>query len=75
MKSYQIRLAVRNQGLSYREGGCAYHFDLGREGRTWLVQLPPTDAQYESVNLSEEDIATLAPRIQKFLSRTWWFGV
>jgi hypothetical protein len=75
MKSYQIRRAARNQGLSYREGDQALHFDLAREGRTWLVQLPPTGAQYGRVNLSETDIATVAPRIQKFLSRVWWFGI
>lgn len=75
MKNYQIELAARNQGLIYREGDRAFHFDLARNGRTWLVQLPSTGAQFESVDLSEADLATLVPRIQKFLSRIWWFGI
>lgn len=75
MQSYKIQLEARNQGLSYREGERSYHFGLARDGKTWFVQFPPTDGQFNVVNLSETDIAVLTSRIQKFLSRIWWLGI
>lgn len=75
MSGYEIRLEARNQGLRYLEGARELHFDLARTGRTWVVQLPPTDARFERVHLSATDMEDLAPRIQQFLSRVWWFGV
>ena len=75
MNGYQIRLEARNQGLSYSEGDRTLHFDVAREGRSWLVQIPPTDARFERVQLSKTDIENVAPRIQEFLSRVWWFGI
>jgi len=75
MSGHQVRLEARNQGLSYCEDGRLLRFDLSRQGRTWLVQLPPTGDQFKPVVLSEREVAAVLPRIEKFLSRIWWFGV
>jgi hypothetical protein len=74
MSDYQVKLDARNQGLSYRDGSRVYRFNLERAGDTWTVQLPSTGAQFESLVLSDLELATLVPRIERFLSRIWWFG-
>ena len=73
---YTIRFAARNEGLRYEDASGVYRFDLGREGKMWLVQLPPSKGeQYVPVALTESKASTILPRIEAFLSRVRWLGV
>lgn len=76
MRDYRISLDGRNQGLSYSDASGVYRFNLSREGKTWLVHLPPTKGEAFAAHfLTPQEQALLFPRIRTFLSRIWWFGI
>jgi len=76
MRDYQISLQARNEGLSYEDASGIYHFNLSRQGKTWIVQLPPTKGDtFTPHSISPQEQELLFPRIHQFLSRIWWLGM
>ena len=76
MTDYTISLAAKNEGLRYEDAADVYRFDLERQGKTWLVQLPPSKGtQYLPTTLTETEASTILPRVQTFLSRVKWLGI
>ncbi len=76
MRDYRVTIEAKNQGVRYEDDSGIYRFDLARDGKVWRVHLPPTRGErLEVVTLSSEQRRLILPRIQKLLSRIWWFGV
>jgi hypothetical protein len=76
MRSYQILLHAKNEGLSYEDASGIYHFDISLESKTWTVHLPPSKGmEFVRHDLSLQEQELLFPRIKKYLSRIWWLGV
>lgn len=76
MKSYQILLQAKNEGLSYEDTTGIYHFDISLEGKTWTVHLPPSKGmKFVRHNLTLQEQELFLPRIKKYLARIWWLGV
>jgi hypothetical protein len=76
MKSYQILLQAKNEGLSYEDASGIYHFDISLESKTWTVHLPPSKGmKFVRHYLTFQEQELLFPRIKNYLSRIWWLGV
>lgn len=76
MRDYRISLVGRNQGLSYSDASGVYRFNLSRQGKTWLVHLPPTKGEaFAAYPLTSDEKDLLFPRIRTFLSRIFWLGI
>jgi hypothetical protein len=76
MKSYQILLQAKNEGLSYEDASGIYHFDISLESKTWTVHLPPSKGmKFVRHYLTFQEQELLFPRIKKYLSRILWLGI
>ncbi len=76
MRDYQILLQAKNEGLSYEDASGLYRFNLSRQGKSWVVHLPPSRGEtFAPYSLSPQEQELLFPRIRQFLSRIWWFGI
>jgi hypothetical protein len=71
-----VKLRARNQLLRYQDASGIFHFSVARSGKQWLVHLPPSFGRgSEPHPLSPGEADRVLPRIERFLSRIWWFGV
>lgn len=76
MSDYTVRFSARNEVVSYQGSEGLLHFNVGRVGKEWLVCLPPLVAPRGDPHfLGANEARTVLPRVRKFLSRIWWFGV
>ena len=76
MWDYQILLQAKNEGLRYEDASGVYRFNLSRQGKTWVVHLPPSSGEtFAPYSLSPQEQELLFPRIHRFLSRIWWLGI
>ena len=74
--NFQVRLVAKNEGLEYEDSSGTYRFDLGRDGKTWLVHLPCAKVGGDSLHrFTEEDRTRILHRIEGDLKRIWWFGI
>jgi hypothetical protein len=75
-EKYRIRLASKNEGLEYEDDEGIYRFAVELSKGVWFVQLPPSKgSSYSTHVLTDEERQRLFPRIIKYLSRVWWFGL
>ena len=74
-KGYTVRLVARNEGLEYRDEFDVYRFNVRLAGKKWTVVLPGSKGEhYVTHELSEEERATILPRISKYLGGRKYFG-
>jgi hypothetical protein len=69
-KEYSVRLVAQNEGVQYRGPEGVYEFDVSRDGREWIVFLPPVP-EFRS----QRDESQVVGRVSSALSRIWWFGI
>jgi len=77
MVEFHISLQARNGGLRYKDASGTYRFNLSREGKTWVVHLPPSkekDMEFLLHYLSAEERELLYPRKKAYLSRICWLS-
>jgi hypothetical protein len=67
-KEYSIRLIARNEGLEYRDAHGVYRFQLGRDGREWILYLPPIP------EIRDANESLVIDRVKARLSKIWWLG-
>lgn len=76
MLAPRITLEAKNEGLHYEDSSGIYHFNLSRQGKTWVVHLPPSKGEAHALySLTPQDQERIFPSIRSFLSRIWWFGI
>jgi len=76
MPGHRIRLVARNEGLRYREGSSVYNFGVHREGKTWVVHLPPSKGEdFAPCDFHPQTHELMLSRIRDYLSRIWWLGI
>jgi hypothetical protein len=68
-KEYSVRLVARNEGVRYGGPEGVYEFDVNRNGREWIVFLPPVP------EIRSQDESLVIGRVSAALSRIWWFGI
>jgi hypothetical protein len=67
-RGYTVRLVARNEGVEYRDQFDVYRFDVTLAGKKWTVVLPGSQGeQYATHELSDDERATILPRISKYL--------
>ena len=67
--SFSVKLIDRTEAVEYREDSNTYQFDLGKEGRTWIIYLP------SAPDTAPGDADRILARITAYLRKRWWFGV
>ena len=65
-----ITLVDRNEVLHYQDSLGSYTFDVGLQGKRWIVYLLPRKG-----TMSQQEQARLFPHIKAYLCRRWWFGI
>ena len=76
MKKYSVRLQARKTLLRYQDPSGVFHFSTSLSGKHWSVYLPPSFGSSSKPHpLSATEVDRILPRIERFLSRIWWFGV
>lgn len=71
----RIRLTARNERIHHQDAGGVYRYDVAKKGNEWIVRLPPSkDDSFAPYVLSPDEREPILPRIEKYLSRIWWFG-
>jgi hypothetical protein len=73
---YSVSLVGRNEAVEYRDRFGQYHFDIGHEGKQWVILLPGSKgADYQPHELTPDEERRIVPRLKKYLSRIWWLGI
>ena len=73
---FRIRLEAKNEGLEYQDPFGSYRFDIGRDGKTWLVHLPCAKVGGSPQHrFTDEERNRILPRVEADLRRIWWFGI
>ena len=74
-RDYTVRLVARNEGVEYRDQFDVYRFNVTLAGKKWTVVLPGSKGeQYATHELSDDERATILPRISKYLEGRKYFG-
>jgi hypothetical protein len=66
-KEFSVTLIDRTEVVEYRDANSVYRFDLGKQGREWIVYLPP------SPDMPSAEAEKILGRITAYLSKRWWF--
>jgi len=66
-KEFSVMLIDRTEVVEYRDANSVYRFDLGKQGREWIVYLPP------SRDMPAAEAEKILGRITGYLSKRWWF--
>ena len=76
MKQYSVSLLARNELVRYQDSSLILHFSTKLSAKRWLVYLPPSRGRGAAPHaLSPSESNRVLPRLERFLSRIWWFGV
>lgn len=68
-KSFSVTLIDRAEVVEYREANNVYTFDLGKQGREWILYLPP------SHDLPAAEAEKVLGRVMAYLAKRWWFWI
>jgi hypothetical protein len=68
-KEFSVTLVDRTEVVEYREANKVYRFDVGKQGREWIVYLPP------SQDLPATYAKKVLGRITAYLTKRWWFWI
>jgi hypothetical protein len=64
---FSVTLTDRTEVLEYQDKNGVFRFELGKEGREWVVYLPP------SRDMPAADVDQVLRRITAYLSKRRWF--
>jgi hypothetical protein len=68
---FSVTLTSRTEIVEYRDSSGLYAFDVGKNGKEWIVYLPPSRQLPEA----ESDRQKILDRIRSCLPKRWWFWI